>query len=659
MNRARCSAPILGIAGVLLAAVAGCSSEGAAPEPGATPTFTRDVAPIVFTHCAPCHRPGEPTPFTLLSYDDVRRKAKQIARVTARRLMPPWLPLPGHIPLVGARRLTDAHIDTLRRWVEAGTPEGDARDLPPLPTWPRGWQLREPDLVVTLPEPFALPAKGPDVFRNFVVPVQVASRRFVAAVEIRPGSRAVHHAILQVDRTLGSRRRDAQDEGPGFAGMSMASSEPPDGHFLGWTAGKRVLPAPPGMAWRLFPGSDLVLQLHLTPTGKPEQVAPRIGLFFTDEPPRSMPQPIVLFSEAIDIPPGDAEYRVRDAFTLPAPVRVFGVYPHAHYLCRSMRGFVRLPDGAQRTMFEIAAWDFDWQDDYRFVAPLDLPAGAVIEFEYRFDNSSANPGNPSDPPRRVRFGQESRDEMATLTVMAVPRDAAGRRAVRAEGWRATLRKKPWDYHAHLQLARVLHEGGDIAAAMVELQNALRLRPDYTDALSEAAACALRQGRTDAARRALERVLAGEPDHGHALLWLGRACLQQRDAAGARRAFEHLLRVRPDDVEGHNELGMLLARNGSPAAAVHHFERVLAFRPELAEARNNLATALLEQRILPRAIDEFRRALALRPDYFHARFNLARALLAAGEVRQGREELAKAAALRPEDPAVRAEQARWR
>jgi len=196
------------------------SARPAVPAAPAHVTFNRDVAPIVFAECAACHRPGEAGPFPLLTYDDVRRRASQVADVTRRRVMPPWLPAAGHGEFLGDRRLSDEQVATIGRWVEQGAPEGAAADMPPRPPFADGWQLGEPDLVVRMPEPYVLPADGADVYRNFVLPVPLAAGRWVKAVEIRPGNaKVVHHAFLLADRTPASRRLDALEPGVGYGGM--------------------------------------------------------------------------------------------------------------------------------------------------------------------------------------------------------------------------------------------------------------------------------------------------------------------------------------------------------------------------------------------------------------------------------------------------------
>ena len=244
-------------------------------SPSDTLTFNKDIAPIVFNHCVTCHRPGESAPFHLLSYEDVKTHAEQVTEVTSSGFMPPWLPEPGYGKFVGERRLSRREIDIIRQWVEEGVAEGDPADLPTLPQWNDGWQLGQPNLVVTLPEPFTLPGEGTDIYHNFVLPIPVSKMRYVKAVELRPGNkRIVYHAIMLIDRTGMTRQLDEKDPGPGFAGMIVEHAEHPDGYFLGWTPGKVPDAGSHGMSWRLYPGTDLVLQLHMVPTGKPELIQP-------------------------------------------------------------------------------------------------------------------------------------------------------------------------------------------------------------------------------------------------------------------------------------------------------------------------------------------------------------------------------------------------
>ncbi|MFO1077216.1 MAG: tetratricopeptide repeat protein [Planctomycetota bacterium] len=596
---------------VLLLSLAACGGA----HPAGAPTYAVDVAPIVFAHCTPCHRDGEPVPFVLQTYEQAKKHADQIADVTGQHVMPPWLPTFGEFE--GERRLAPKQIATLQAWAAAGAPRGDPAQEPAPPRFAAGWQFGEPDLVVAPAGDIHVPASGPNVFRNYVIPVAIDALRFVDAVEIRCDSPAVHHAVLAVDRTRESRRLDALDPEPGFEGMVPGNSEPPDGHFLGWTPGKRVRREAAGMAWRLWPGNDLVLQLHLTPTGKPQIVHPRIGLWFTNVPTAVVTYPLVLFSDDIDLPPGTRDFVLRDHLTLPVDCVLHSVYPHAHYVCRSMRATVTPPGGAERDLFRIDAWDFDWQDDYRLRAPIALAAGTRIAFEYHYDNSDQNPNNPSHPPVHVRFGQQSSDEMGTLTLQLQVADLPARRRLAESSLRADLEKLGYDARLLLQLTGLVRESGR---------------------LDEAFAC-------------VERVRAREPEHGGMLFELGM-CLEVAGRLDeAQAAYEHALRVDPGENRARMQLGGLVARRGDPARAIGLLEAAAAANPGVASLHNNLATAYFAVDDLPAAERNYRLAVQLDDRHFGAWFNLGRVLAALGRRDEASDALRHASALRPGDRGV--------
>ena len=179
------------------------------------------------------------------------------------------------------------------------------------------------------------------------------------------------------------------------------------------------------MAWRLDPGTDVVFQLHMLPTGKPEPIQSSLGLFFAKEPPTKTPYMLRLGSKVIDIQAGDAAYKIRDTYRLPVDARLLSVYPHAHYLAREMKGTARLPDGRLRWLVHIRDWDFNWQDEYRYSSPISLPAGTTLEMEYTYDNSADNLRNPHNPPQRVVYGPQSSDEMGDLWLQVLASDGKG------------------------------------------------------------------------------------------------------------------------------------------------------------------------------------------------------------------------------------------
>ena len=500
---------------------------GAPPEPA--PTYAHDVARVLNAHCVQCHHPSGPGPFSLLTYEDARRRARQIARVTARRYMPPWLPDPGHVRIVGENRLSAADIAMLDRWSAAGAPEGDPRDVPVAPSFAAQWQLGTPDLILSVKEPFVLKAEGTDVFWNLVLPAAVPDTRWVRAMEILPGNRrVVHHANVLLDRSGMGRARDAEFPGPGFPGMDIeiASNRfEPDSHFLFWKPGTPALVEPPDMAWRLEPDTDLILNLHLQPSGKEETIGPSIGLYFSDRPATRVPMLLQLEHDgALDIPPGNAAFSVTDRLTLPVPVTVLGVYPHAHYLGTRFEGSVQLPDGTVRPLVTISRWDLNWQGVYQFADPLPLPKGAVLTMRWVYDNTTGNVRNPNSPPVRVRAGNRATDEMAHFWVQVLTTRPEDRLVLQEALMRGRLQKYPGDFVALANLGSALQTEGRLNDAISFLRQAVAARPDHAPARNNLATALRSAGRVDEAIAEFEETLRRQPSYLDAEYNLGTTLL---------------------------------------------------------------------------------------------------------------------------------------
>ena len=607
---------------------AGCSRT---PAP---PTYTKDVAPILFSQCATCHRPGEVAPFSLLTYADAQKRAAKIAEETRERHMPPWLPERGDFPIVGERRLSDEQIGVIERWVQAGAPEGNPADLPPAPAFPDGWQLGRPDAVVTPAQPYAMQPTRDDVYRNLIVRTSLPSDVFVRAVEFKTNGAPIHHAVIRVDSTQGSRRRDGEDGQPGFDGMGWDTVQDPDGHFVGWAPGRGPIVAPDGMPWRLDRGADLVVELHMVPTRKPLVIQPTIGLFFAGAPPRQTPLTVKMGSRLIDIPAGKPDYVVTDTYELPVPVELLGVYPHAHYLARDMDVTATLPDGTTKRLLHIPQWSFHWQQDYRYVTPIALPRGTRLVMKYTYDNSEANEENPRDPPVRVTVGPRSVDEMAelglqvltasladsaTLVQSFADRDALANVAL----GEMRVRDSPDNAEYRAYLGGSLVEVGRFAEAVPHLEAALRLDDRSAEAHNDLGTALLSTGRVPEALTHFRRAVALAPRSEVMQFNLGNAlnAAGQPDAAGA--AFERALALNPDFADARVNLAALLLSRGRARDAVSHMERAVELRPNSAVIRSGLGSALAASGRFADALREFRRALALRPDYGPALESVAR------------------------------------
>jgi mono/diheme cytochrome c family protein len=431
------------VSGLILAAAAACqpsSSAGQEPEASRV-TFNETIAPILYEHCVTCHRPGEIGPFSLISYEDVAQRGAKIASVTASRFMPPWHPAHGFGEFAGERRLSDEEIALIGAWVDQGMERGDPARMPPLPQFPDGWLLGEPDLVLEMPAAFDVPAHGHDVYRNFVLPTGLNEDRWVRAVELRSSARAAaHHALFAYVRQGSFAARDGADGQPGFGG-SMAVGFVPgqgSGSLGGWAVGGRGMVLPEGLPLPLPAGTDFLLQMHFHSMGSAARERARVGLYFAPGPPgksmASLELPALFgFGAGIDIPAGQPSYVVRDTFTLPADVLVHAAWAHAHYLGKEMKVEATLPSGASTPLLWIPDWDFNWQEFYVYRQPVMLPKGTRVDAVIRYDNSAGNRRNPHEPPQRVRWGLHSVDEMGTigflLEVLGVEDEPALREAL--------------------------------------------------------------------------------------------------------------------------------------------------------------------------------------------------------------------------------------
>lgn len=403
MRRSSAPAAILSILAVALLV----SAAQGAPAP----TFSRDIAPVIYQNCTACHRPGEVAPFTLTSYEDVAKRSKTIAQVIEKRVMPPWKAEPGHHRYLDERRLTDVQIALFQQWIAEGMKPGDPADLPAPPQFAEGWALGEPDLVLDPGADFTLGAEGRDVYRCFVVPSQLLEDRHITAVEVRPGNRrVVHHVLVHLDTTGKARELDAADPGPGYStygGVGFRSL----GQLAGWAPGNQPRRLPEGVGSLVPRGADVVLQVHYHKNGKVETDRTKVGLYFTRGPVDKRFRSFMLANPAIRIPAGDSNYTARAAIPIPQDVTLLRIMPHMHLLGRDMKLTAILPDGTAQTLVNVPAWDFNWQFTYAFEEPVKLPRGSRVELVAHYDNSEHNPVNPSRPPRPARWGEQTTDEM--------------------------------------------------------------------------------------------------------------------------------------------------------------------------------------------------------------------------------------------------------
>lgn len=395
----------------------GCVIEKIEPAVAA-PTYSGDVAKILNDNCVSCHRDGEIGPMPLATYAQARKFADNIVSVTQQKVMPPWKPVEGHGDFSGVRKLTDAQLDTLARWSKAGAPAGDMGKVPAAPHFAKGWRLGEPDLVLKMPEAWQQAASGPDIYRCFVLPTGLTEDKEVVAVEYRAGNKSVvHHVLGYVDDKGIARKMDEKDPGPGytsFGGPGFAFT----GEMGGWAPGNLPNFLPEGIARPLPAGSDLVIQVHYHPTGKVESDITQVGLYFAKKKAAKKLRMYPLIAP-LNIPPGESSYTTSGTMPIPFNAQAIAITPHMHLLGKKISVVANLPDGTKKPMVRIDDWDFNWQDNYWYKQPFDLPKGTTLTLTATYDNSAKNPRQPNNPPIKVGWGEATTDEMCLAFVAFV------------------------------------------------------------------------------------------------------------------------------------------------------------------------------------------------------------------------------------------------
>lgn len=603
----------------------------ASSQVGTRVTFS-DVAPVFAERCVGCHRPGGGAPFALQTYEQIRQRASLIAQVTRQRLMPPWKPQAAYGLFADDRRLTSEQIALIQGWVDGGAvadPDGSGDAV----LSQRGeWAIGQPDLVVSMPVPYAFPADGKDTIRSFVLATHTTDDRYVRAIEFKPDlDGAIHHANIKIDTTGSSRRLDDDEPGIGFDG-SGRHAQFPDGQFLGWTPGQRPHLSD-GHAWLLPAGADLVVELHMTPTGKAEAIRPRIGLSFTTARPARLPYMMRLGNQRLDIPPGEGDYVSTDTYQLPVDLDILAVQPHAHNLARSVSGTARLPDGQRVSLIEIVDWDFRWQDVYRYAEPIHLPRGTTIQMEYRYDNSERNLRNPHRPPRRVTFGQTTDAEMGDLWFQVMTASDDDRVALDADFGPKMLSEDtagdellaaafPKDARIKRDLAYCYAAAGRFDDAITQLESALKLDQDSADGYYQLGTVLLQRRRFGDAEKRFRQAIERKPEWSESHNNLGAIRFLRGDLSGALRAFDAAIARDAANVQAHYNRGRVLAAQGKPAAAVQAFAGALKLKPRDADVMAASASATVSLGDVPGAERQYRQALQLSPDLVGALTDLA-------------------------------------
>ena len=387
------------------------------PVAKGTLEFHRDIAPIIYEKCAACHNAGGPAPFHLTSFGEVKKQARRIGQAIGRGLMPPWLPDACSQKFMGDRTLTTREKGMIEQWLREDAPEGNRADAPPSPKSAPEWPNGPPDAILQPREGWTVPAEGEDVYRCFVIPTNFSEDRYVRVADLAPGNpKVVHHAVLYVDVSGAARKLDAAEPGPGFTVFGALGFDP-IGQMGLWGPGLRARPLPDGVGYFLPKGADVILQIHYQPTGKEERDQSRIALYFCDKPvvKRLRYMPIAVPPARLRIPAGENKAVFWAEQRMPGDITVVQIVPHMHLIGREMAAAAMLPRGGGTIpLIRISNWNFRWQNSYSLETPLRLPKGTRVRLEALFDNSTANPRNPNRPPKFVRFGKQTTDEMCIL-----------------------------------------------------------------------------------------------------------------------------------------------------------------------------------------------------------------------------------------------------
>ena len=386
--------------------VAGLALAGAAQANGVAvpdrPTFTKDVAPILYSNCVSCHRPGASAPMALRTYDEVRPWTKSIVENVEKGVMPPWHAVESIGPFANDRSLNEVEVATIVKWAQSGAPKGSADDLPPLPDFPEPgtWQLGEPDYIVEF-EPVDLEAGGPDRFYDLTAKTSFPEDRWISAIEVMPSNpKIAHHVIVWQEDENGNRT---------------------DGWLGAWAAGTEPMDFPDGYGRVLKKGGTLIADMHYHPAETPESDQTKIGLHFSDTPIEKEIVNLWIMNQDFEIPAGAKNHPARASYTFAQDAYILAFLPHMHYRGNDFTYDAKFPDGRRETLLKVDNYDFNWQTNYQLDEPLFVPKGTRIDCVAHWDNSADNPRNP-DPTKTVRNGDESYDEMMIGFVDYVVKD---------------------------------------------------------------------------------------------------------------------------------------------------------------------------------------------------------------------------------------------
>jgi hypothetical protein len=419
----------IAVSAILVTALAGVGTRAQQPAQNA-PTFTRDVAPILYKNCVSCHRPGEVGRMPLLTYEQARPYAKAIANAVANRTMPPWHADAPAGTFLNERSLSDRERETLTAWAAGGAPNGDPKELPAPPAFTDGWSLGKPDVVLEMLEDYPIPAKGTIQYEWFYIPTNFSEAKWVKSIEVRPGNRAAVHHVLVYYRAKPDRKtppiaranqKDQSNPPPDEPGVSEHPQRSdltgmPPRLVATYAPGTNPQVAPAGTAFRLEPGGIIELQMHYTTTGQAGTDRTKVGLTISTEPtPREM-RAQHFMNMRMSLPAGAADVAVTTDLEFLQDATVWGLFPHTHLRGKRWTYTLELPNGEKKSILSVPRYDFNWQTYYMFKEPLQVPKGSKIVSTAWYDNSAANKNNPN-PKVDVLWGDQTWQEMQYTGVL--------------------------------------------------------------------------------------------------------------------------------------------------------------------------------------------------------------------------------------------------
>jgi cytochrome c553 len=417
---------------IVHAPFAGAGAQSAQPQ-ATVPTFSRDVAPILYTHCVSCHRPGEIGKMPLVTFEQARPYARAMANAVTTRTMPPWHADAPAGTFHNERSLSDRERQTIAAWAASGAPNGDPKDLPALPAFTEGWALGKPDVVLEMQEDYPVPAKGTVQYEWLYIPTNFTEAKWVKSLEIRPGNRSVVHHVLIYYRA----KPDGKTPPVARANQKDQSNPPPDepgvsahprrSDFAGmpprliatYAPGTNPQVAPEGTAFRLEPGGVLELQMHYTATGQATTDRTKVGITFSTEPSPREVRAQHFMNMTLKLPAGASDVAVTTDLEFLQDATVWGLFPHTHLRGKKWAYTLELPNGEKKSILSVPRYDFNWQTYYMFKEPLRVPRGAKIVSTAWYDNSAANKNNPN-PNVDVFWGDQTWQEMQYTGILVSP-----------------------------------------------------------------------------------------------------------------------------------------------------------------------------------------------------------------------------------------------